>query len=112
MSRFAFGDKLIVNNAIHFVAESERTSPQLSDVRSNTELVIIVSRSFVATVNLGDDEKRVGILFHVAVGETARSTKFSAPYFKPNKVVRVVNDAHFVCLRVPNAHTSLVPVIE
>ncbi len=86
-----------------FVAKPQETSPKFRNVRANQDFVIVIGGCLVAAIALSDDQKRVVIRLHVAIRKSARAAVFSPADFKPDEVIGIIDDAHFVGLGV--AHT-------
>src|SRR5690242_11496710 len=103
MSGFTFGDNLSADRAYDLVAETKRTFTQFCNVRPNNQFVVVIGGSFVAAVRLGHDEERVLVLFHVAVGKTARPTIIGSADFEPDEIVGIINDAHLVRFGIADA---------
>src|SRR6266436_1214998 len=86
---FSFRDDNSIRLANEFIAKAQGSPAQFGDVSSHNQHVIIIGGSLVAAITFRDHQKRVFILFHVAIREAAGPAEFSAANLEPYQIVRV-----------------------
>src|SRR6185369_2225144 len=74
--------------------------------------VVVVSRSFVATICFGHDEESIFIFLHISVGKSTRSAVVGPPDFEPDEIVGIINYAHLVSFGITHAQQRFVPNAE
>ena len=67
---------------------------------------------FAGSVERGDNEERALALLHIAIREPTRATVVGSPYFEPDQIVGIINDAHLVCFGVTHTQHRFVPNAE
>src|ERR1700674_4150181 len=62
----------------------------------------------VASADIGDDDMAIVFDFHTLVFDAQCAHQLHATHLKPNQVIRVVNHAHLVRLRVTHSYGGVV----
>lgn len=109
MTRFAFSYDCVVSRPDNFVAKPQRSFPQFGNVSPNYEFIVVVRRRFVAAIRLSDNQKRIVALFHVPVGKASGPTVIRSPYFEPDQVIGIIDDAHLVRFGITDTDHRFVP---
>src|SRR5216683_4739116 len=108
VQRFSDCKQLPIRVAKHFVRKSNGTVSRLRDARAHAQHFVIARGGVVAAAHVGDDDVAVVVDFHALVFDAQRAHQLHAPDFKPDQVIRVIDHAHLVGLRVTHTYCSVV----
>jgi hypothetical protein len=101
-----FGEEEIIGRAVDFVGEAQDAAAGLGNACADDEFIVIVCGRFVPARGLHDRYVNPVVSLHRFVVEPHSADEFDAPYFKPDKVVGVVDDAHLIGLGVAHANAG------
>src|SRR5882762_5020112 len=108
MQRFTDGKQLAVGVAKNFVGKSNGAVSRLRDARAHAYHFVVARGGMVAAAHVGDNDVAVVFDFHALVFDAQRAHQLHATHLKPNQVIRVIDHAHLVGLRVAHAYCSVV----
>src|SRR5260370_12937746 len=108
MQRFTDGTQLAVGVAKDFVGKSNGAVSRLRDARAHAYHFVVARGGMVAAAHVGDNDVAVVFDFHALVFDTQRAHQLHATHLKPNQIIRVIDHAHLVGLRVAHAYCSVV----
>src|SRR6266403_1281157 len=108
MQRFTDGKQLAVGVAKDFVGKSNGAVSRLRDARAHAYYFVVARGGVVAAAHVGDNDVAVVFDFHALVFDAQRAHQLHATHLKPNQIIRVIDHAHLVGLRVAHAYCSVV----
>src|SRR6266403_701959 len=108
MQRFTDGKQLAVGVAKDFVGKSNGAVSRLRDARAHAYYFVVARGGVVAAAHVGDNDVAVVFDFHALVFDAQRAHQLHATDLKPNQIIRVIDHAHLVGLRVAHAYCSVV----
>src|SRR5258707_924174 len=108
MQRFTDGKQLAVGVAKDFVGKSNGAVSRFRDARAHAYHFVVARGGMVAAAHVGDNDVAVVFDFHALVFDAQRAHQLHATDLKPNQIIRVIDHAHLVGLRVAHAYCSVV----
>src|ERR1700722_18383017 len=108
MSGFALGQERAVIYSTQFVAEVNHRIANVEQLGPDQNFFVIADWCAIAAFGLSHGDEASVLFFHIAIGKTQLPQQFDAPHLEPYKMVRVVDHAHLIGLRVAHAQPGFI----
>src|SRR5882724_4031649 len=106
MRSLAFSQQGVVAGAHEFVSENNDALTKITDVGPHDQFVVVECGSLVAATSIDQGDEELIVLLHLLVGKAKLAHQVDPPDFKPDEVIRVVNNAHLVSFSVMDADAA------
>lgn len=103
MPRLAFGHKRLVFGSQDLIVKGDESPPMLADTRPDNHLIIVSYCADVSAARLCNYKEDPLLALEIPISEPALAQEFRASDFKPDQVIRVVNDSHLVAFGISNS---------
>src|SRR5215469_10700722 len=111
MCAIAFGQQRLRGLMIKLISELYERAAKKFDSSTHENLIVITRRRLEAAPNFSYGDVAVVLLLHQAVLKAELAQEFDSSNLEPDNVIRMVNHAHLVGLRVAHANMGLTDVI-